>query len=133
MADSDAVGRRVTAVWRTESARIVATLAAYTRDFALAEDLAQEALAAALETWPAQGVPGNPGAWLVQVGKRRAIDGWRRQDVEREKYRQIALETQAETDEPYDPDRIGDEVLRLMFIACHPVLAREAQIALVRK
>jgi predicted RNA polymerase sigma factor len=70
--------RAVEAIWRIESARIVATLTRYTGDFALAEDLAQEALAEALTGWPAHGVPANPGAWLVAVGKRRAIDGWRR-------------------------------------------------------
>ena len=127
--------RAVEAIWRIESARIVATLTRYTGDFALAEDLAQEALAEALLGWPAHGVPANPGAWLVAVGKRRAIDGWRRAAKQDEKYAQLAherelAETGARADAPWDPDVIDDDVLRLVFIACHPVLSREASIAL---
>ncbi|WP_456285376.1 sigma-70 family RNA polymerase sigma factor [Microbacterium sp. JZ70] len=124
--------RSVEAVWRIESARIVATLTRFTGDFATAEDLAQDALAAALEQWPRDGVPANAGAWLVAVAKRRAIDGWRRRERLDERYAAIAREIEsADADgEPYDPDKIDDDVLRLVFIACHPALSREAQIAL---
>jgi predicted RNA polymerase sigma factor len=137
MPDEGAAGqasarRAVEAIWRIEAARIVATLTRYTGDFALAEDLAQEALADALAGWPAHGVPANPGAWLVAVGKRRAIDGWRRAATQGEKYAQLAHERETDvfTDAPWDPDAIDDDVLRLVFIACHPVLSREASVAL---
>lgn len=123
--------RRVEAVWRIESARIVATLTRYTGDFDLAEDLAQEALSAALEQWPVDGVPPNPGAWLVTVGKRRAVDGWRRSAALDERYAAIAREfDEATAGIDYDPDAIEDDVLRLVFIACHPVLSRDARVAL---
>jgi RNA polymerase sigma factor (sigma-70 family) len=135
MSTGEASARRaVEAIWRIESARIVATLARYTGDFALAEDLAQEALVEALTGWPAHGAPANPGAWLVAVGKRRAIDGWRRAATQDERYAQLARELELETDvgadAPWDPDAIDDDVLRLVFIACHPVLSREASVAL---
>jgi RNA polymerase sigma factor (sigma-70 family) len=135
MTTAEASARRaVEAIWRIESARIVATLTRYTGDFALAEDLAQEALAEALAGWPARGVPANPGAWLVATGKRRAIDGWRRAARADERYAQLAreheIEADAAPDAPWDPDAIDDDVLRLVFIACHPVLSREASIAL---
>ncbi|GAA2857811.1 RNA polymerase sigma factor [Microbacterium arabinogalactanolyticum] len=127
--------RAVAAVWRIESAKIVATLTRMTGDFALAEDLAQEALAEALEQWPDAGVPRNPAAWLTAVAKRRAIDGWRRQERYDDRIAAIAHDVEREQDEasdalPWDPDAIDDDVLRLIFIACHPVLSREAQIAL---
>jgi len=127
--------RSVEAVWRIESARIVATLSRYTGDFDLAEDLAQEALGEALAAWPGSGVPENPGAWLVTVGKRRAIDAWRRRGREDERHAAIARELDAREldareEEPWDPEAIDDDVLRLVFIACHPVLSREASIAL---
>ena len=127
--------RAVAAVWRIESAKIVATLTRMTGDFALAEDLAQEALAEALEQWPDAGVPRNPAAWLTAVAKRRAIDGWRRQERYDDRIAAIAHDLEREQDEasdalPWDPDAIDDDVLRLIFIACHPVLSREAQVAL---
>jgi len=124
--------RAVEAVWRIEAARIVATLTRYTGDFGLAEDLAQEALAEALVGWVERGVPANPGAWLVTTAKRRAIDGWRRRERQDERYAAIAheLEEPAEDAAPWDPDAIDDDVLRLVFIACHPVLSREASVAL---
>ncbi len=131
--EAASVRRTVEAVWRIESARIVATLTRFTRDFAFAEDLAQEALAEALAGWPAHGVPANPGAWLVAVGKRRAIDGWRRAARQDERYAALAREldeADAAGTAPWDPDAIDDDVLRLVFIACHPVLSREASIAL---
>ncbi|QBJ96338.1 RNA polymerase sigma factor [Rhodococcus sp. ABRD24] len=128
--------RSVAAVWRIESARIVATLTRTVGDFGLAEDLAQEALVDALAQWPRAGVPANPGAWLTTVAKRKAIDGWRRQERYDERVAAIArdLETEdtavASAELPWDPDRIDDDVLRLVFVSCHPVLSREAQVAL---
>jgi len=122
--------RSVEAVWRIESARIVATLSRCTGDFDLAEDLAQEALGEALAAWPDSGVPVNPGAWLVTVGKRRAIDAWRRRGREDERHAAIARELDSREEETWDPEEIDDDVLRLVFIACHPVLSREASIAL---
>jgi len=120
--------RTVDAVWRIESARIVSTLAKMTGDFGLAEDLAQEAVVDALAQWPVSGVPQNAGAWLTAVAKRKAIDGWRRRQRLDERYRAMA----------HDLDEAGggewqlidDSVLRLVFITCHPVLSREAQVAL---
>jgi RNA polymerase sigma factor (sigma-70 family) len=120
--------REVDAVWRIESARIVATLAKVTGDVGLAEDLAQEALVEALEQWPTVGTPRNPGAWLTMVAKRRAIDGWRRREALDERYRSIAHQLEETTDADWEP--IDDDVLRLVFTACHPVLSREAQVAL---
>jgi RNA polymerase sigma factor (sigma-70 family) len=129
----DAVGRRVAAVWRIESARIVATLTRYVGDVGLAEDLTQEAVADALRQWPVDGIPSSPGAWLTAVAKRKAIDGWRRRERLDDRYATLAhdLETRVDADAvPWDPDTIDDDVLRLVFISCHPVLAREAQVAL---
>lgn len=128
-------GRAVAAVWRIESARIVATLTRMTGDFSLAEDLAQEALAEALEQWPDGGVPRNPAAWLTAVAKRRAVDGWRRRERYDDRIAAIAHDLEREQQEaaaapPWDPDAVDDDVLRLIFIACHPVLSREAQVAL---
>jgi RNA polymerase sigma factor (sigma-70 family) len=143
---ADPVGREaVAAVWRIESARIVGALARYTGDFALAEDLAQEALAEALVTWPRDGVPGNPTGWLLTVGRRRAIDAFRRRAALDERYAALARDLgeggatsgnpRAEPDRDgadllWDPDRIDDDVLALMFISCHPLLSREARVAL---
>jgi RNA polymerase sigma factor (sigma-70 family) len=132
----------VAAVWRIESARIVGALARYTGDFALAEDLAQEALAEALVSWPRDGVPRNPAGWLLTVGRRRAIDAFRRRSALDERYAALAHnlgEGGAVTGAPsseqpedvlWDPDQIDDDVLALMFISCHPVLSREARVAL---
>jgi RNA polymerase sigma factor (sigma-70 family) len=135
----------VAAVWRIESARIVGALARYTGDFALAEDVAQEALAEALVTWPRDGVPGNAAGWLLTVGRRRAIDAFRRRAALDEKYAALARDlgeggttsgrppagpAQDGVDLLWDPDRIDDDVLALMFISCHPVLSREARVAL---
>jgi RNA polymerase sigma factor (sigma-70 family) len=143
---ADPAGREaVAAVWRIESARIVGALARYTGDFALAEDLAQEALAEALVTWPRDGVPRNPAGWLLTVGRRRAIDAFRRRAALDERYAALARglrEGGATSGSPraapagdgagllWDPDRIDDDVLALMFTSCHPVLSREAQVAL---
>jgi RNA polymerase sigma factor (sigma-70 family) len=136
----------VEAVWRIDSARIVGALARYTGDFALAEDLAQEALAEALVSWPRDGVPASPAGWLLTVARRRAIDAFRRRSALDERYAALArdlgeggatsgagapsLVDAADADLLWDPDRIEDDQLALMFTACHPVLAREAQVAL---
>ncbi len=123
-----AIQRTLDAVWRIESARIVATLAKVTGDVGLAEDLAQEALVDALRQWPESGVPDNPGAWLTAVAKRKAIDAWRRRERLDERYRAIAHDLLEMTEDQWQP--IPDDVLRLVFIACHPVLSREGQVAL---
>jgi RNA polymerase sigma factor (sigma-70 family) len=120
----------VDAVWRMEAARIVATLTRAVGDVGLAEDLAQEALVDALTQWPSSGVPRNAGAWLTTVAKRKAIDYWRRQENLDAKYAAMARELETQVDEAFDPDRIDDDVLRLIFISSHPVLSREGQIAL---
>ncbi|WP_280273094.1 RNA polymerase sigma factor [Nocardia wallacei] len=133
----------VAAVWRIESARIVGALARYTGDFALAEDLAQEALAEALVTWSRDGVPRNPAGWLLTVGRRRAIDGFRRRAALDDRHAALARDLGEggiaagsppvrpdEEDVLWDPDQIDDDVLALMFTACHPVLSREARVAL---
>jgi RNA polymerase sigma factor (sigma-70 family) len=140
---ADPTGRKaVAAVWRIESARIVGALARYTGDFALAEDLAQEALAEALVTWPRDGVPRNPAGWLLTVGRRRAIDAFRRRAALDERYAALAHDLgeggafsgtapdRDGDDVPWNPDQIDDDVLALMFISCHPVLSREARVAL---
>lgn len=116
------------AVWRIEGARIVATLARMTGDLGHAEDLAQEAFVDALRQWPESGVPQNAGAWLTSVAKRRAIDAWRRRDRLDDRYRTIARDLSESTDDEWQP--IDDDVLRLVFTACHPVLSRESQVAL---
>ena len=132
--DSHAV-RAVEAVWRAESARIVAALTRHTGDFAWAEDLAQDALLEAVAKWPGSGIPDNPGAWLLAVAKRRAIDGWRRRERLSQREPLFAAEVQDEerrdaVPELADPDRIDDDVLRLVFVACHPVLPAQARLAL---
>jgi len=113
-----------------EAAKIVATLTRVVGDVGLAEDLASDALVDALEQWPTTGVPRNAGAWLTTVAKRKAIDHWRRQDRLDAKYTTLAHQLETDVDESWDPDRIDDDVLRLVFIATHPVLTRENQIAL---
>ena len=136
MATTD-VNRTVEAVWRIESARLIAGLARIVRDVGLAEDLAQEALVAALEQWPQSGVPDNPGAWLMATAKHRAIDRLRRAEVHERKTQELgherqihgydveSLELAAQLDDPFD-----DDLLRLVFTACHPVLSTEARVAL---
>jgi RNA polymerase sigma factor (sigma-70 family) len=116
-----------------ESARIVGALARYTGDFPLAEDLAQEALAEALVSWSVDGVPNAPTGWLLTVGRRRAIDAFRRRATADERYAELARNLVAEVpgaDALFDPDAIDDDVLSLIFISCHPVLSRQARIAL---
>jgi RNA polymerase sigma factor (sigma-70 family) len=128
--------RAVEAVWRMESARIVGALARYTGDFALAEDVAQEALAEALVGWATSGAPRDPVGWLLTVGRRRAIDAFRRRAGRDERYALLARdldEAAPGADLLFDPDVIDDDVLALIFTACHPVLSREARIALTLK
>ncbi len=128
-----AVGDQVVAVWRIESARLIAGLARLVRDVGLAEDCAQDALVAALEQWPRDGVPDAPGPWLMTVAKRRAIDTLRRRDTYAGKL--VLFERDAELgrqpDEPDLDDHIGDDLLRLIFTAAHPVLPAEGRAALI--
>lgn len=131
MADADR-HRSVETVWRLESTKLIAALVRVTRDVALAEDLAQEALLAALSQWPEQGVPTNPGAWLMAVAKRRAIDGFRRRERRDQAYADMAelTEDQIVGDIADAVDHVEDDVLRLMFICCHPALGSDAQVTL---
>ncbi|HXV33298.1 MAG TPA: RNA polymerase sigma factor [Gaiellaceae bacterium] len=128
-----ATRQAIEAVWRIESARLIAVLARNVRDVGLGEELAQDALVAALEQWPESGVPDNPGAWLTAVGKRRAVDVLRRREVLDRKREELGREL-VEAEEPdlaaELDDEIGDELLALVFTACHPVLSREARVAL---
>lgn len=130
------VPRTVEAVWRIESARLIAALARVTGDIGLAEDLAQDALVAALERWPSAGVPDNPGAWLTAVARRRYVDGVRRQVGFERRVAEIGREL-AEAENPMDEIELGalitDDVLRLIFAACHPVLPRDGRVALTLK
>ncbi len=128
----DAVHRAVHAVWRIESARLIAGLARMVRDVGLAEELAQDALVIALEKWPTTGVPDNPGAWLMATAKHRAIDMMRRAKRIDEKHETIAHESPAATmpDVAALDDDVGDDLLRLIFTACHPVLSTEARVAM---
>jgi RNA polymerase sigma-70 factor (ECF subfamily) len=130
------VSRTIEAVWRIESARLIAGLARLVRDVGLAEDLAQEALVAALEQWPESGVPDNPGAWLMATARHRAIDRLRRAEVHERKTQELGREIElrggveapdleAEIDDPFD-----DDILRLIFTTCHPVLSTDARVAL---
>ncbi|MGK2966560.1 MAG: sigma factor, partial [Tepidiformaceae bacterium] len=131
-----ATHQAIDAVWRIESPRLIAGLARMVRDVGLAEDLAQDALMVALERWPEAGVPVNPGAWLMATAKHRAIDRLRREKVLEGKLAEVgramedatADETDA-VDEALDDD-FGDDLLRLIFTACHPVLSMEARVAL---
>jgi RNA polymerase sigma factor (sigma-70 family) len=130
-----ALHRTIEAVWRIESARVIAGLVRLTRDVGLAEDLAQEALLAALEQWPQSGVPDNPAAWLTATAKRRAIDLFRRNAVAERKHEELARELEALEQTSPDLDStldntISDDLLRLVFIACHPILPAESRAAL---
>ena len=129
---TDDPNEAIVAAWRAESARLVGALTRMTHDLDLAEDLAQDALVAALEQWPAEGVPANPGAWLTAVAKRRAIDQFRRSDTLRRRTAEIGR-TQEEAEMPdldAAVDHIEDDVLRLAFLSCHPVLPPESRAAL---
>src|SRR5258708_1264591 len=129
------IHRTIVAVWRIEHPRLITSLARMLRDVPLAEDLTQEALLAALEHWPATGVPEKPGAWLMATAKRRALDHLRRGRMLSRKHEMIASDLEQEQQVMPDldsglDDDIGDELLRLIFTACHPLLAREARAAL---
>ncbi|MGO4259676.1 RNA polymerase sigma factor [Lysobacter sp. TAB13] len=128
--------RAIDAVWRIESAKLIAGLTRMVRDVGLAEELAQDALVVALEKWPETGVPDNPGAWLMQTAKNRAIDRLRRKKLLDRKHEEIGYEIESSLDEVEEAffdkldDDIGDDLLRLVFISCHPVLSTEARLAL---
>jgi RNA polymerase sigma factor (sigma-70 family) len=128
--------RAIDAVWRIESARIIAGLARIVRDVGIAEELAQDALVAALQQWPESGIPDNPGAWLMAAAKHRAIDMFRRNKRLERKHEELGRELQAQQemavtdfDAALDDD-IGDDLLRLVFVSCHPVLSTDARVAL---
>ncbi len=127
--------RAIDAVWRIESPKLIAGLARMVRDIGVAEDLAQDALVAALEQWPESGVPDNPAAWLMAIGKRRAIDHFRRTAIAERKHEQLGRELEV-AGQVFEPDfegridDIGDDLLRLLFVCCHPVLSKEARVAL---
>jgi RNA polymerase sigma-70 factor, ECF subfamily len=128
--------RAIDAVWRIESARIIAGLTRIVRDVGLAEELAQDALVAALQQWPESGVPDNPGAWLMATAKHRAIDHFRRNALLERKHPEIVRELESKQEMAVADlhtaidDEVGDDLLRLIFIACHPVLSTEARVAL---
>jgi RNA polymerase sigma factor (sigma-70 family) len=138
-----ATHQAISAVWRIESAKIVAGVARMVRDIGLAEELAQDALVAALERWPTDGIPDNPGAWLMTTAKHRALDRLRRDKVLGEKLEQIGQDLQAQEAlivpdfvdalDAARADEIGDDLLRLIFTACHPVLSTDARVALTLK
>ena len=129
--------RTIEAVWRIESAKVIAGLARITRDVGVAEELAQDALVVALEKWPASGIPDNPGAWLMATAKHRAIDYFRRTKLLERKHEQLARELKSQqesamatSDQFADAHEIDDDLLRLVFVSCHPVLSKEARVAL---
>jgi RNA polymerase sigma factor (sigma-70 family) len=130
------IHRAIDAVRRIESPRLIAGLARMVRDVSLAEDLAQDALVAALERWPESGIPDNPGAWLMAAAKHRAIDTFRRKKLLERKHEELGREIDARQEaavaalESAIDDHIGDDLLRLIFVACHPVLTAEARVAL---
>jgi len=128
--------RAIDAVWRIESARIIAGLTRIVRDVGLAEELAQDALVAALDQWPKSGIPDNPGAWIMAAAKHRAIDIFRRNKLLERKHEELGRELQAQQEMAVPDfnaaldDDIGDDLLRLVFVSCHPVLSTEARVAL---
>ncbi len=127
--------RTIDAVWRIESPRLVAGLTRIVRDVGLAEDLAQDALVAALEQWPESGIPDNPGAWLMATAKHRGIDHFRRHSMLERKHEELGREFEKKEMSVPDfeaalDDNVGDDLLRLVFISCHPVLSTEARVAL---
>ncbi|TAM61651.1 MAG: RNA polymerase sigma factor [Rhodanobacter sp.] len=130
------IQRNIDAVWRIESPRLIAVLTRMLRDVGVAEELTQDVLVTALEHWPRSGVPDNPGAWLMTAAKRRAIDYLRRQKLLERKHAQLGYELESGQEQPAADieagmdDEIGDDLLRLMFVACHPVLSTDARVAL---
>jgi RNA polymerase sigma factor (sigma-70 family) len=131
-APASAAAHAIETVFRLESPRVIAGVARIVRDVGIAEELAQDALVAALERWPRDGVPDNPGAWLMATARHRAVDLIRRRETYARKLAEIGrdLETTAPPEEPADPDAIDDDLLRLLFTTCHPVLSPEARTAL---
>src|SRR5690242_19039692 len=131
--------RAIEAVWRIESAKLIAALARITRDVGVAEELAQDALVSALEQWPNEGIPDNPGAWLMATAKHRAIDQLRHRKMRQRKHVELGVEHELKQElaeegfEAAVEDELGDDLLRLIFTACHPVLARDARVALTLK
>ena len=138
--ETAATHRAIDAVWRIESARIIAALARIVRDVGLAEELAQDALVAALEQWPGSGVPDNPGAWLMATAKHRALDHFRRSKLLERKHEELGRELNSQQEsavanfeaefDAANEQHFGDDLLRLLFISCHPVLSTEARVAL---
>ena len=137
--ESTDISRAIDAVWKIEAPKLIASLARMTRDVGLAEDLAQDALVAALEQWPSEGIPRNPGAWLMAIAKRRGIDHFRRNKLTGVKHEQVGYEMQARQEDAvpdFDTaldDDLGDDMLKLIFTACHPVLSTEARVTLTLK
>lgn len=130
----ESVQRRVEAVWRIEGPRVTATLARLTNDLGLAEEFAQDALVAALEQWPLDGVPGNPAAWLTTTAKRRAIDSFRRHDLQDQTYSLLASSLEDSMQDPAESvGQIQDDLMRLVFTSCHPEVPRPARVALTLK
>src|SRR3954471_9270855 len=133
---SEDIHRAIDAVWRIESARLIGGLARIVRDVGIAEELAQDALVAALEQWPSTGVPENPGAWLMATAKHRAIDFIRRNKMAQRKHEELGRQIERDQWDTVDnldaalDDDVGDDLLRLVFTACHPVLSPEARVAL---
>src|SRR6476619_1565705 len=127
--------RTIDAIWRIESPKLIAALTRVVRDVGIAEDLAQDALVAALQQWPESGIPDNPGAWLLAVARRRAIDLFRRQALQERKQEEVGRELEVQQDlaiaerEAAKDDDVGDDLLRLIFVACHPVLSVDARVA----
>jgi RNA polymerase sigma factor (sigma-70 family) len=130
------INRAIESVWRIESAKIIAGLARMVRDVGLAEEFAQDALVAALERWPESGIPDNPAAWLMAAAKNRAIDYWRRNKLQELRHDELGREMEAQQEMAVSllhakiEDNVGDDLLRLVFISCHPVLTSEARVAL---
>src|SRR6188508_2652025 len=130
------INRTIAAVYRIEQTQLIAGLTRIVRDVGVAEDLAQDALVAALEKWPETGVPDNPGAWLMATAKHRAIDKLRRNKLLERKHEELGYEIEAQQEAAVSDldtaldDNVGDDLLRLMFMSCHPVLSMEARVAL---
>src|SRR6266481_9481760 len=133
---ASATNRTIDAVWRIESAWLIAGIARIVRDVGVAEDLAHDALVAALQQWPESGVPDNPGAWLMATAKHRAIDYFRRNKLLERKHEELGRELKTQQDvamanfDIANDDDIGDDLLRLVFVSCHTVLSTEARVAL---
>lgn len=136
----DELHRTIDALWRIESARIIGAVARLVRDVGLAEDIAQDALVVALEHWPVTGLPDNPAAWLMTTARNKALDRLRQASLQRKRREELGADADArgehltaDDSEQADADEVGDDLLRLMFTACHPVLTKEAQVALTLK